>query len=173
MIFNAQVKEYQQIINKEIKFQMQNQDSNTNKKLTALRLVRQLASSVPQDLVIKGVESVKNNGKAVRDFEMFNLGSFCETILGYHKRPYSVKGVSKSSNAINDYKDFEFKVSLSGTCKNTPVKANETKIIVVNQLGAFKLVGAEIYQYCDKYGRYPNNKAIGKRDNRLSELLGF
>lgn len=172
MIFNGQVKDYQETLNKEIKFQMQHQDSNTNKKLTALRLTKQLASSVPQNLVIKGVESVKNNGKAVRDFEMFNLGSFCETILGYHKRPYSVKTMSKSSGA-NDYKDFEFKVSLSGTCKNTPVKANEQKVIVVNQLGAFKLVGAEIYQYCDKFGRYPNNKPIGQRDNKLSELLGF
>ena len=172
MIFNAQVKEYQQIINKEIKFQMQHQDSNTNKKLTALRLVKQLASSVPQDLIVKGVESVKNNGKAVRDFEMFNLGSFCETIMGYHKRPYNVKTMSKSQG-LNDYKDFEFKVSLSGTCKNTPVKANEQKIIVVNQLGAFVLKGKEIYTTCDKYGRYPNNKEIGVRDNRLSELLGF
>lgn len=172
MLFNATINEYKETLKKEYKFQIKHQDTNTNKKLTAIRLAMQLAESVPSTLVVKNVESVKNNGKAVRDFEMFNLGSFCETILGYHKRPYEVKTMSKSKGE-NDYKDFEFKVSLSGTCKNTPVKANESKVILVNQLGAFKLVGKEIHECCDKYGRYPNNKPVGKRDERLSMLLGF
>ena len=172
MIFNQKVSEYQKTLKQEMQFQMQHQDSNTNKKLTALRLAMQLANSVPQDLIVKGVESVKNTGKATRDFEMFNLGSFCETILGYHKRPYAVKSISKSKGE-NDYKDFEFKVSLSGTCKNTPIKRNESKLIVVNQLGAFKLIGKVIYECCDKFGRYPNNQPIGVRDDRLSTLLGF
>jgi hypothetical protein len=172
MIFNTTVKEYKRTLTKEIKFQMQHQDTNTNKKLTALRLTMQLADSVPQDLIVKGVESVKNTGKVKRDFEMFNLGSFCETIMGYHKRPYKVKTMQKSLNE-HDYKDFEFKISLSGTCKNTPIKPNDVKVILINQLGAFKLVGKEIQEHCDKYGRLPNNKAIGLRDDRLSQALGF
>lgn len=168
------VKSIRELLKKERAFQMAHQDSNTNKKLSAVALASQLVDSLDDYAVLRDIESVKNTGKHARDFEMVNLGSLVEVIV---KQVASGKLVVKKSRGKGvdmklNGKMFDVKACLSATCKNTPL-ARRGKVLLVNQLGVWELSADEAIAKADKFGRYQPRGEYDNLNMELTELLGY
>lgn len=164
----------QDILQKEFDFQTAHKDSNTAKKLQALNLLQQFFDGLTDDFIFNGLESVKNTGKEVRNFEMFNIGTAVEICLRGLLRgvEFISKAKAKTFDCVYNNKHYEIKASLSGTCKNTPYN-NEKNIMLVNKKGVWLLTREQACKVVDKYGRFNPNSEIGEYDAMLSDLLGY
>lgn len=174
MLFNnITANELLNIIDSEKAFQTAHRDTNTAKKLQALNLVEQFLLGLDKQKFSK-LESVKNTGKYVRDFEMFNLGTAVELILkAYaHKRNYVVKSYAAGYDMIIDGVRYEVKASLSGTSKNTPLQKCK-HVLLVNAKGVWLIDSDTAVASVDKYGRFSPNAEIGEYFDELAELLGY
>ena len=164
----------QTILAKEKAFQLSHQDSNTNKKMSAIYLLAQMLNSLDEHAVLSGLESVKNGGKVKRDFDMFNIGTAVELIVrsvasgSLRVRKSTGAGVDMRYNG----KMYDVKACLSSTCKNSPM-ARKGKVLLVNQLGVWVLSKDEAIARADKFGRYESKGVYTERDDELSEMLGF
>lgn len=168
------VKQLQDLLKKERAFQVANQDSNTGKKLTAVALVSQMLECVDDNATLCNIESVKNCGKHIRDFDMVNLGSLVECIV---KQVASGKLIVKKSRGKGvdiklDQKMYEIKACLSATCKNTPMR-KRSKVILINQLGVWELSADEAMAKADKFGRFNPKGEYECLRADLTELLGY
>ena len=168
------VKELQGILKRERAFQVANQDSNTGKKLTAIAVASQMLDSIDDNAMLCNIESVKNTGKHIRDFDMVNLGTLVECIV---KQVASGKLLVKKSRGKGadlklDGKMYEVKACLSATCKNTPM-SKRSKVLLVNQLGVWELSADEAQAKADKFGRFSPKAEYDNLRTDLTEMLGW
>ena len=164
----------QTILRQERAFQLAHQDTNTNKKLVAVAILSQMLENLDEQATFSNLESVKNSGKNVRDFEMFNIGSAVELVVkAVASGKVSVKkSMGKGVDLKYDGKMYDVKACLSSTCKNTPM-ARKGKVMLVNQLGVWLLSVDEAMARADKFGRYEPKGEYTEYAVELSEALGF
>ena len=162
------------IINKEKAFQNSHYDNNTAKKLQAINLVEQFLLGIDTKHKFSDLESVKNTGKYIRNFDMFNLGTATELCFKAYanKGNYVVKSKAQSYDIIVNGKAYEVKASLSATSKNTPLKKCK-RVCLINAKGVWLMEYNEAQQYVDKYGRFSPNLEVGEYLTDIAYMMGY
>ena len=174
MIFNNNVKEYKDLLNKAIKWEKFHiNDSNTNKNVRCYTNVIKCLDMLNPTTIIT-VESAR--GKAKRPFDIPNVGSLMECVLKMVCEKEQATEYTKEFNNDNaDVKvgwcEYEIKSCMGAISLNTTIQGNRP-ILFVNELGVFSIKKTEIENYTIK-GKLPYNKMVGKQWVGLSKKLGY
>ena len=174
MIFNNNVREYKELLNKAIKCEKyQINDCNSNKNIRCYNNVIKCLDMLEPTTVIV-VESAR--GKATRPFDIPNVGSLMECVLKMVCEKEQATEYTKEFNNDNaDVKvgwcEYEIKACMGALSLNTTIQGNRP-ILLVNELGVFSIKKNEIENYTIK-GKLPYNKMVGKQWVGLSKKLGY
>lgn len=143
-------------------------NSNRSKLIQRDRLMLQILDTLPDSLAISC------EGTATDSYKL-NAGSLVECALKYHMAKDAPKEVEKSGGRYDAKRgciDVEIKLSVNGSCYNTPIK-EKTLIYLVNRDGVYMVKKDEIDEVAPK-GKLPYKEWEGaKKIAYLSKALGF
>lgn len=151
------------------KLRIDKKNSNRSKLIQRDKLMLQLLNTVPENLLFSC------EGTASDEYKL-NAGSLTECIVKYHlsKNP-DLKEVEKSGGLYDAKRgciNVEIKLSVNGSCYNTPIK-DEMLIYLVNRDGVFMIRKADIPLVTNK-GKLPftatENMTLIKS---LTKMLGY
>jgi hypothetical protein len=114
-------------------------DSNTVRLMQRDKMMLDFLKTVPSDLVIDAEGTPADRNKV-------NAGSLTECILRYHMAKNKPEEISKSGGLFDAKRgciDVEIKLSLNGSCFNTPIK-EKSLLYLVNNEGVFMVKKSEI-----------------------------
>lgn len=143
-------------------------NSNRSKLIQRDELMLQFLHTLPLDL------RLSCEGTPSDSFKL-NAGSLTEMIVKYHLSKEPIKEVEKSGGLYDAKRgciDVEIKLSVNGSCYNTPI-ANPSLIYLVNRDGVFMVRKADIEEVAPK-GKLPF-KAHEKITliKSLTKMLGY
>lgn len=143
-------------------------NSNRSKLIQRDMLMLQFLRTVPKDLYLSCEGTVTDGAK-------LNAGSLTECILNYHLTKEPVKEISKAGGSYDTKKgciDVEIKLSVNGSCYNTPIQ-NKTLVYLVNREGVFYVRKADIDTVAPK-GKLPFKACDGlTMIKSLTKAMGF
>ena len=143
-------------------------NTNRTKLIQRDNLMLQFLRTVPEDLRISCERTPTDELK-------LNAGSLTECIIGYHISKTDLKEVCKNGGMYDAKRgciDVEIKLSVNGSCYNTPIK-NPSLVYLVNRDGVFMVRKADIETLAPK-GKLPYNKWEGaKMVKFLTKALGY
>lgn len=168
-MYRITVKEVIEAYEADIEY-LRNDKKNTNRTKLIQRnaLMLQFLRTVPEDLRVSCEGTISNHYK-------LNAGSLTECIVNYHIAKADLKEVSKNGGMFDAKRgciDVEVKLSVNGSCYNTPIQ-RPTLIYLVNRDGVFMVRKADIETLAPK-GKLPYNKWEGaKMVKFLTKALGY
>lgn len=143
-------------------------NSNRSKLIQRDRLMLQILDTLPDTLAISCEGTVSDSYK-------LNAGSLTECAIKYHMAKGALNEVEKSGGRYDAKRgciDVEIKLSVNGSCYNTPIK-EKALIYLVNRDGVYMIKKDEIDEVAPK-GKLPYNEWEGaKKIVYLSKALGF
>ena len=143
-------------------------NTNRTKLIQRDALMLQFLHTVPENLRISCERTPTDELK-------LNAGSLTECIINYHLANADIKEVSKSGGLFDAKRgciDVEIKLSVNGSCYNTPIKT-PSLIYLANRDGVFMVRKADIETLAPK-GKLPYNKWEGaKMVKFLTKALGY
>lgn len=144
-------------------------NSNRSKLIQRDKLMLQMLDTVPADLYISAEGTPTDSAK-------INAGSLAECLLKYHMSKEKASAVEKSGGAYDAKRgcvDVEIKLSINGSCYNTPVK-DEMLVYLINRDGVFMIKKSEIASIINKKGILPHKEWDGaKHIKSLEKALGY
>lgn len=143
-------------------------NSNRSKLIQRDRLMLQILDTLPDTLAISCEGTVSDSYK-------LNAGSLTECAIKYHMAKGALNEVEKSGGRYDAKRgciDVEIKLSVNGSCYNTPIK-EKALIYLVNRDGVYMVKKDEIDEVAPK-GKLPYTEWEGaKKIVYLSKALGF
>lgn len=143
-------------------------NSNRSKLIQRDMLMLQILNTLPDNLVISCEGTVYDSYK-------LNAGSLTECALKYHMAKGALNEVEKSGGRYDAKRgcvDVEIKLSVNGSCYNTPIK-EKSLVYLVNRDGVYMIKKDDIDRVAPK-GKLPYTAWEGaNRLNRLSLAMGF
>lgn len=142
-------------------------DSNTVRLMQRDKMMLDFLKTVPNDLVIDAEGTPADRNKV-------NAGSLTECILRYHMAKGQMQEIAKSGGLCDAKRgciDVEIKLSLNGSCFNTPI-ANPMLIYLVNRDGVFMVRKSEIDDLAPK-GKLPFTEWEGAEHIEWLEKVMF
>ena len=143
-------------------------NSNRSKLIQRDMLMLQFLRTVPKDLYIS-CEGTPTDGAKL------NAGSLTECILNYHREKEPCQEVAKAGGSYDTKRgciDVEIKLSVNGSCYNTPIQ-NKMLVYLVNRDGVFYIKKTDIDTVAPK-GKLPFKACEGlTMIKSLSKAMGF
>lgn len=144
-------------------------NSNRSKLIQRDELMLQFLRTVPADMYISCERTFTGEAK-------LNAGSLTECILNYHiEGDPEVKTLQKSGGVFDARRgciDVEIKLSVNGSCYNTPIK-DEMLVYLVNRDGVFYIKKADIEAVAPK-GKLPFKSCEGlTMIKSLTKKMGY
>ena len=172
MIFNENVKWYDELCAREYDRVKDSRSSNDKKQAKKCEFVRYLLCSLPNDTVLK-VESAR--GKSDRPFVFVNVGSLIECVVNKHLAHRQAAAIEKQWNdAAADTRfgkcEYEIKFSAVSNSRCTPVKT-DLPVILVNRSGVSVIKHNDVCNYTDSGGSLPEVGLFGSRKHPITKYL--
>ena len=147
---------------------LRNDKKNTNRTKLIQRnaLMLQFLRTVPEDLRISCEGTISNHYK-------LNAGSLTECILRYHMnkaKPTEIAKAGGAWDAKRGFFDVEIKLSVNGSCYNTPIQV-PCLTYLVNRTGVYMMRKAEVLALPPK-AKLPFIGG-GERIEWLSKAMGY
>ena len=144
-------------------------NSNRSKLIQRDMLMLQFLRTVPLDMYISCERTFTGEAK-------LNAGSLTECILNYHmENEPEVKTIEKNGGMYDGKRgciDVEIKLSINGSCYNTPIK-DKMLIYLVNRDGVFYIKKSDIDEVAPK-GKLPFKECDGLvKIKSLSKKMGY
>lgn len=143
-------------------------NTNRSKLIQRDELMLQILHTLPQDLYLSCEGTTTDGAK-------LNAGSLVECAVKYHLAKTPLNEVEKSGGLYDTKRgciDVEIKLSVNGSCYNTPIK-DKMLVYLVNRDGVFMVRKADIDTVAPK-GKLPYKEWEGaKHIKSLEKALGF
>jgi hypothetical protein len=150
-------------------------NSNWKKQAQRYEYLRQFVRTLPEDFVIDCEYcSNKNNDEP-------NAGALLEIVMAYHynKNPEAMEGTKSAGTfdlRMKNGRGIEIKLSLNGSCYNTPVTA-PIRVYLANRDGVYIIEKSEINTVIEEYGKSGHLPytayETAKLHKGLSRALGY
>ena len=143
-------------------------NSNRSKLIQRDKFMLQFLATIPKDMKISAEATPTGYAK-------INAGSLTEVILDYHITKSEAKYLEKASGRYDSKRGcigVEIKLSLNGSCFNTPLKARAL-VYLVNRDGVFMIKADTVAEVLNGT-KLPYKACEGlKRIDYLSRAMGF